>query len=234
MDPNLTNPAPTGAQPNNPIPASTSPPQNNIPSSNINPALTQDTSLPWTQNTLNPEVVPKTVPLGNPQVPAPSALVINPAFAVAADLNQPPSPPPARIASQSDADGPPPAQNEEQFSQTVVPPQGKKFPVLLTTILVVLTVTGFSSSYLYFRAMGKTPQNQIEAPLITPPITLTPDNSATASADYKNPFDNQNSENPFSNESEFQNPFGEDESVTGNEPYQNPFDPSADGLTPTP
>lgn len=218
MDPNLTNPVSTGTQPNNPIPTSTPPPQNNIPSSNINPALTQDTSLPWTQNTLSPNDNPKTVPLGSPQVPAPSALVINPAFAVAADLNQPPSPP---------------APVEQQIPITSTP-QGKKFPVLLTTILVVLTVTGFSSSYLYFRAMGKTPQNQIEAPLITPPVTLTPDNSATASADYKNPFDNQNSENPFSNESEFQNPFGEDESVTENEPYQNPFDPSADGLTPTP
>lgn len=225
MDPNLTNPAPTGAQPNNPIPASP-PPQNNLPSSNINPALTQDSSLPWTQNTLDSKESPKTAPLVSPQVPAPSALVTNPAFTVAADLNQPPSPP---------------APVEQQIPVTSAPPQGKKFPVLLTTILVVLTVTGFSSSYLYFRAMGKTPQNQIKAPLITPPVTQgseNPDlntvNSSTNSADYNNPFEPKNSENPFSNESEFQNPFGEDESDIGNEPYQNPFETPTGGLTPTP
>ena len=85
-----------------------------------------------------------------------------------------------------------------------------------------MTITGFSGSYLYFRTSGRAKQRLTNLPLITPPVEIS-DKSATSSAE-QNPFAAADNENPFSGQSSYENPFGEDETDIGSEPYQNPFD----------
>ena len=105
--------------------------------------------------------------------------------------------------------------------------------MMTVTMILILIITGFSGSFLYFRFIGNNsgrstdglPDSQIQVTqeqiLITPPAAETGAASGDA-ATYVNPFDSDPAgENPFATESAYQNPFGEEESLSG---YQNPFE----------
>ncbi|OGG02086.1 hypothetical protein A2W14_04185 [Candidatus Gottesmanbacteria bacterium RBG_16_37_8] len=146
------------------------------------------------------------------------------------NLSPPQDPPSGSSPNQPDYNSPPP--EEPPSSVTLGKSKNQKFPLLFATFLIIITVTGFSGSYLYFRMTGRATQKQTNIPQITPPKTETQTDelnkenskSATASSEYKNPFDTTTYENPFSNESTFANPFGEDETDIAQTPYENPFD----------
>lgn len=228
MDPNLTKPsAPpqtSGSAPGNPEPVISS-------SGNLSdqPAFPWTSNPPLNQNPVTPTSIQTPASTAEPSAqvvsPPPSPLTVTPEPQIQPQaLENPFFPPPvdlprAQIAVNQSLPPPPP----QEIPISANHPQNKKFPYLIVTSLILLTITGFSGSYLYFRASGKDNTNQNLIPKITPPVkeALTP--LPTLSEDV-NPFDNKTYENPFSNESTYVNPFGEDETDMTNEPYVNPFE----------
>ena len=103
-------------------------------------------------------------------------------------------------------------------------------------LILILIITGFSGSFLYFRFVGK--NNRSGGSKIINEVTTQPQisrakediellkqsseaGSLKSDNDYINPFDTPDKENPFASESSYQNPFGEEESLSS---YQNPFE----------
>ena len=169
---------------------------------------------------------PKPAPVNDPSsLPWPTNLSSQP---VAPTPPSPPSPPPANFqektlpSSPPSGNNPPPPPQQPVSKALAVQSPDKKFPLLFATFLIIMTITGFSGSYLYFRTSGRAKQRLTNLPLITPPVEIS-DKSATSSAE-QNPFAAADNENPFSGQSSYENPFGEDETDIGSEPYQNPFD----------
>ena len=198
MDPNLTKPPAAGSSPA--APASENP------------------GLPWT--TASP-----TFP--SAPAPAPSAPSFTPppqipyGHTYPTAVVNPPQNPPAPPATG----GSPPASTNEESPVTIIPSPKSKFPALLITSFVLLTITGFAGSYLYFRTTGQAHQDQNIIPQITPVVTETQQmNESSPSSEYKNPFDPAaTGQNPFSNETAYTNPFGSD-TDTPDQAYENPFD----------
>ena len=128
---------------------------------------------------------------------------------------------------------PPPEDTVPEENPVTISAGGKrKFPIMVATFLIILTVTGFSGSFLYFRMTGKAGNNESTAglPQITPPSASSEDSplteeekNASLSGEYKNPFD-EDYENPFENEASYQNPFGDEEQIATDTAYENPFE----------
>ena len=247
MDPNLTKPGATtpfqsGNQGASPAPAN-----------QALGSYTDSQAFPWTNNHPNPPAVmagPPTVeasPPASPVIntsptqttPPPITSQMNPFFnnPVSSQAHEPVQPaapqsqfysPPvdmphaSTVINQTPAGGlPPPPIN---MDQPVSPGHSnKKFPLMMVTAGVLLIITGFSGSYLFFRMQGKASQKQILTPQITPPVKEEKIAPTLAPADETNPFDEKTYENPFSNESSYTNPFGENEEEL-NDSYQNPFE----------
>src|SRR3989344_8539231 len=150
-----------------------------------NPQAPTD-SLPWITTPPQPNTPPPTPAISFTPPAAPTA--------------QPPVhsyPTPTVIGDSNNYQPPPPVSNNIESPVTIIPAPNNKFPLMIVTTLIILTITGFSGSYFYFRSYGKTNKNQIVAPLITPPVTVEP----SPSSEEINPFDPATAgENPFSNE----------------------------------
>jgi len=189
------------------------PSQNNdqSPQNTPQPGVSENPAYPWTvkqkPNQNPPQPIPQPPP---PQQNYPPPIPIQPTTVINTGSTSQPSPPP-----------PPPVAEEPAVTITQVEP--KKFPVLLVTSLVLLTISGFSGSYIYFRVLGQSRQKQMLLPKITPPVTEAPFNQVASGSANTNPFDSGTYENPFSNETSYQNPFGEEENVSTDAAYQNPF-----------
>ena len=172
---------------------------------------------------------------------------MDPAQNPPSDKNQSPSAPP-EIAPlpQFPEITPPPVQPEisppptlpEIPVQTVTtssvtpPPQPKKFPFMLVTIILGFVIAGFGGSFLYFRITAPKKQAVITKPLITPPATFPPATPTTVvnpfaspSGSLVNPFVSPTTkyENPFGSS---QNPFAQatNSANTENQPVKNPFE----------
>ena len=201
MDPNLTSPnQPVKTPDPNPAAAGPTPP---APSNQPQPGISSNPSLPWVANNPQPAIQNPSYP---PPLSIPSASTV---------INQPTGSPPPPV---------------EESPVTIMPVQPKKFPGLLITSLVLLVITGFSGSYIYFQTTGQAKQKQNIVPKITPPVTEAFIKDASASSGMTNPFDSDTYENPFSNQASYQNPFGDGENESTNSSYQNPFGE----ITPTP
>lgn len=128
-------------------------------------------------------------------------------------------------------------------SEEKVPPPGtngsRKPPFMLVTIFLMVIVSGFTASFLFFRYTS--PEKKIQPaaqPAVTPPVEERSEEKQTAESEatYQNPFISPTSalENPFSpGLAEYENPFGNDENPfsfatesgeSQNQSYQNPFE----------
>lgn len=152
--------------------------------------------------------------------PAAEPIALKPAFLGPTAFNPPPANP--------TTDGPIPAApppGDNNGSLTVQSDRGK-FPLMMVTILVIVIISGFSGSFLFFKFFGNKLSTTTMTPQITPPVEeemvkkVTPEELAK----YENPFALTDSkDNPFASESsKFENPFSAEESSSG--AYQNPFD----------
>lgn len=189
--------------------------------------LPDNTSFPWSSSqtaTNPPNPAPPPVQNTNPQV---AAVIPHSSF-----------PPPVQmaaafpqtvVANTPSGNPPPPANNQNSQIPTDIPPQQssakKKFPSLVVTGVVLVIITGFSGSYIYFKTQGSAQNKEIITPKITPPVPSASAPSPTFDPKTAvNPFAQNTFENPFSNETAYSNPFGEDESDISQSAYQNPFE----------
>ena len=185
----------------------------------VNPAPVSPLPAP-----VNFHTPPPNLPVQEPPKPHPGNFQEKSFSASTVSVNPPPPP-------QNPADGQPPRASAEAKGHSDFPVPDKKFPLLFATFLVIMTVTGFSGSYLYFRYTGQAAKRQTIVPPVTPPVKLprvSPDPSlqdknGTASSELNNPFQTAYV-NPFSDEAGYENPFGSDESDISDTPYQNPFE----------
>lgn len=195
-------------------------PSGNLPD---NSAFPWSSTLPATKPP-NPNQPP--VQNSNPQVTAatPQPVRFPPPVQMAAAF-------PQTVVSNTPPAGnpPPPTNNQNSQNPAYIPPQQssakKKFPLLVVTGVVLVIITGFSGSYIYFKTQGSAQNQIITTPKITPPVPTESEPSPTINPKTAvNPFAQNTFENPFSNETAYTNPFGEDDSEISQNAYQNPFE----------
>lgn len=146
-----------------------------------------------------------------------------------AEIQPPPTPPEISPPPQ------PPEIPAVSTSSTVVStgslPPDKKFPFMLVTVILILTVAGFGGSFIFFK-LTSPKKNTNTVPLVTPPATLPPATPTTV----VNPFASPSAAivNPFATPTtKFENPFGTstnpfapatNSANTENQPVKNPFE----------
>ena len=224
MDPNPATNNSLGSSTPTGTPDSNQPPK-------INYSVPSSSAVP---NTAIPQTVPSFASPSNPMPPSPPPFTPGPP-------STPPRfspPPPVGPLSQMPPSFSPPPEPPPISNPVIVSSQASgKFPLMAVMLILILIISGFSGSFLYFRFIGKNNRSGgskiINEDMTQPQISRAKDNiellkpSSEAGSlkpgdiNYKNPFDTAEQENPFASESSYQNPFGEEESLSS---YQNPFE----------
>lgn len=164
-------------------------------------------------------------PLIQPEIAAPPAVPEISPPPQSPEITPPLSPPEISPPTQ------PPEISPPQSVVSSSAPAPKKFPFMLVTVILILTVAGFGGSFIFFK-LTSPKKNTNVVPLITPPATLPPASPTTV----VNPFASPSAAivNPFATPTtKFENPFGTstnpfapatNSANTGNQPVKNPFE----------
>lgn len=125
---------------------------------------------------------------------------------------------------------PPNIPNIDDFNGSPTGIPHHKFPFMIITVILLVIVTGFSGSFLFFYFTGNQKKKSLQ-PQITPPVTIIANQDNPFLEPTKvleNPFASPTASlvNPFDSGETYENPFEEETANTKADTgeYQNPFE----------